>query len=336
MNVIIYNKKSNKFLNENYSDGDNNPINAKIFDIWEVRKDHPELTFDKNNDIYLIDITNTDEILNLISPDDYNIAYFLSIKKKLINSYNKLTDPYIKLDYWQYFIDTSNDFNHTGLAIRKINYTDVTYTYKGKEFHANYDVYYDQFRKVIQINFEQTNGKNDWITNFAFAGKYYDTFISGDKKITLKVHNGWANMYKAIKHQIREKVKFYMDSETVHAVEIVGWSLGSGQAMLCAQDLNYNFGIKSYVYTFGSVNPFKTNIFNRRKIIKYLRSCCKECYNFCHKNDIVTYMPLALWGFRKIKRVNLKGIFNPFKLFNPQKYHTLYDKKELYKNKKGN
>ena len=45
-------------------------------------------------------------------------------------------------------------------------------------------------------------------------------------------------------------------------VEVIGFSLGSGQAQLCVQDLNYKLGIKSHLFTFGSVNCFKTNIFN--------------------------------------------------------------------------
>lgn len=64
--------------------------------------------------------------------------------------------------------------------------------------------------------------------------------------------------------------------------------------MLCAQDLYHNFGIRSYLYTYGSVNPFKTNIFNRRKIRKYLRGCCKEIYNFSDLSDIVTYVPFRI------------------------------------------
>lgn len=237
---------------------------------------------------------------------------------------------YKKLRYGQYFIDTSNDYNDTGLARFEIKYKDVTYEYKGIQCHANYEVHYEPDRNVIQVNFQETNGKKDWFVNFMFIEKYYDTFIWRDKKITLRVHNGWAAMYKAMKHQVRNEVWELLCKYPNAEVEIVGWSLGSGQAMLCAQDLNYQFGIKSHLFTYGSVNPFKTNIFNRHRIKKYLRSCCKEVYNFGDVNDIVTYLPFRILGFIKIKKVALNRPLLFWRLFNPLKYHTHYDDEALY------
>ncbi len=238
---------------------------------------------------------------------------------------------YKKLPYEQYFIDTSNDWAHTGKARFDIKYKTVKYKYKGVECYAEYEVHYEADRDVIQVNFQQTNEKIDWFVNFIFVPKYYDRFKEGNKWITLRIHNGWATMYKAMKHHVRNAVDYYLQLHPRAEVEIVGWSLGSGQAMLCAQDLYHNFGIRSYLYTYGSVNPFKTNIFNRRKIRNYLRGCCKEVYNFSDLSDIVTYVPFRIWGFIKFKRVNV-GSFNFFHLFNPYEYHTHYWKEELYKN----
>lgn len=237
---------------------------------------------------------------------------------------------YNKLDYSQYFIDTSNDYNDTGKARFPIKYIDVPYEYKGQVCHANYEVHYEPDRNVIQINFQETNGKLDWFVNFMFIEKYYDSFIWEGKEITLRVHNGWATMYKAMKHQVRNAVSELRGRHPSAEVEIVGWSLGSGQAMLCAQDLNYQYGIKSHLFTYGSVNPFKTNIFNRHRIKKYLRSCCKEVYNFGDVNDIVTYLPFRILGFIKIKKVALNRPLLFWRLFDPLKYHTHYDKEYLY------
>jgi len=244
-----------------------------------------------------------------------------------------LLKNYQKLKYEQYFIDTSNDYNHTGKSRFDIKYTDVPYFYKGALCHANYEVHYEKERNVIQINFEESNGKKDWFVNFMFVEKYYDSFLSDGEMITLRVHNGWAAMYKAMKHRVRNEFIELRRCYPTAEVEIIGWSLGSGQAMLCAQDLNYNYGIKSHLITYGSVNPFKTNIFNRRKIRRYLRKCCYEVYNFSHKCDIVTYLPFRILGFIKPKRVSVGkfGILGIFKLFNPWKYHTHYDDEDLYK-----
>ena len=237
---------------------------------------------------------------------------------------------YKKLPYYQYFIDTSNDTNNKGNKRLEMKYNIINYNWKGVETHANYEINYDEERNVIQVHFEGTKDLPDWISNFIFLPKYYDTFLWNGKKITLKVHKSWAAMYKIMKHFIRNGVKDLLSKHPTAELEVIGWSLGSGQAQLCVQDLYYNLGIKSHLFTFGSVNLFKTNIFNRHKIKKYLRSCCKEYHLFCHRNDIVTYVVPRIFGFIKIHRQNVKGKFNFFGLFRVLKYHCHYDEERIY------
>jgi hypothetical protein len=239
---------------------------------------------------------------------------------------------YKKLSYGQYFTDTSRDeCGKTGVIHTPVTYKSIVYEVDGIKYEANYDVEYDESRNCIQCFFEDTSGRSDWITNFTFVDKYYDKFKDPEtgKWIQLRVHMGWARMYKVMKYEVREAVKNLLNKYPDAEVEIIGWSLGSGMAQLCAQDLNYNFGIKSHLFTYGSVNPFKVKLFTKRKIIKYLRNCCKEVYCFSHKSDIVTYMVPWIFGFRKIKRINL-GKFKFFGLFNPMVYHCEYWKEELY------
>ena len=237
---------------------------------------------------------------------------------------------YTKLKYEQYFIDTSSDINNTGRTSFNIEYKSIDYEYNGILTHANYCVRYDEKRDVIQVHFEGTKDIPDWFTNFIFLPKYYDSFVWENKKITLKVHKSWAAMYKVMKYFVRKEVMELKELHKDAYVEVIGWSLGSGQAMLCVQDLNYNFGIKSHLYTFGSVNLFKTNIFNRRKTKKYLRSCCNSYHIFCNKNDIVTYVVPRIFGFIKYDRLNVKKKFNPFSMFRVLKNHFIYDKEEIY------
>ena len=236
-----------------------------------------------------------------------------------------------RLNFSQYFIDTSGDFNNTGKARYVIHYSAIPYTYKGKTVYANYEMHYEEDRHVIQINFEATNGKTDWLANLCFVDKYYDTFTYNGKKLTLRVHNGWAAMYKAMKHEIRNRLKVLLLAHPEAQIEVIGWSLGSGQAQLCAQDIFYNFGRKVFLYTYGSVNPFKTNIFNRKRTRQYLNDCCLAVYNFSNVNDIVTYLPPRLFGFIKIKRCPVGRPFVFWKLFNPGVYHTTYDNEDLYR-----
>lgn len=237
---------------------------------------------------------------------------------------------YTKLPYHQYFIDNTNDINKTGKKRFEMKYNDIEYEWNGVITHANYEINYDSERNVIQVHFQGTQDMPDWLTNFVFLPKYYDSFSWNGKKITLKVHKSWAAMYKVMKHFIRNGVSELLAIHPAAEVEVIGFSLGSGQAQLCVQDLYYNFGIKSHLFTFGSVNCFKTNIFNRSKTKKYLRSCCKEYHLFCNRSDIVTYVVPRIFGFIKINRNNVKGRFKFFGLFTPLKYHMHYDEEYLY------
>lgn len=240
---------------------------------------------------------------------------------------------YKRLPFEQYFIDTSDNYHHCGTPRFKILFTNKYYKYKDFIFEANYEVHWEEDRNVIQVHFEETHGRMDWITNFMFTKKYYESFRWNDQKITLRVHNGWAAMYKAVKDEVREKVSSLLKLHPDAYVEVIGWSLGSGQACLCAQDLNYNLGIKPYLYTFGSVNLYKTNIFTRKLTKAYLNSCCTEIWNFADVNDVVGHVVPKLFGFIKPNPVWLKQKrFNIFRLFNARKYHTEYYKHELYEN----
>lgn len=247
---------------------------------------------------------------------------------------------YKRLRFPQYFIDNSNDYNKTNSARRPINYKSVKYKCNDYEHklnvhhEMNYEIFYEADRNVIQINFEKTNGKSDWFANIAeFSSKYYDSIMFENQKLQLRAHHGWAEMYKSIKKEIREEWKNLITQHPDAVTEIIGWSLGSSQAMLCAQDLNYNFGVKPYLYTFGSVRPFRYTPFNKNLMKKYLLSTCEKCFNFSDINDIVTYMPF-FYGFTNINTIRVcRDKFSIARLFNPNLYHCSYDNPELYKRK---
>ena len=247
---------------------------------------------------------------------------------------------YRRLDYQQYFIDTSEDYNHTGKARRPIHYTSKLYEsgrlarFLGIRNEVNYEMHFEPDRNVIQINFQKTNGGSDWFSNVAeFSSKYYDAFEFDGAPLTLYVHHGWGNMYKSIKHEIRDGWSALIAAHPTAETEIVGWSLGSGQAMLCCQDLNYNFGLRSHVFTFGSVRPFQARKGGEERLKKYLASLYVECRNFAIGNDIVTYMP-PFRGFSMMNREDIGGQRRTlFRLLNPLRFHTIYDDPALYAGK---
>ena len=174
---------------------------------------------------------------------------------------------YNKLSFEQYYIDTSDDWRNSGKSRYDIKYNHVEFTYKlfkliPLKCSAEWEVHYEEDRNVIQVNFEQTHGTLDWIINLLFKEKMYDKFTwensKGKKvKITLKASKGWSKMYKSMKHDVKIAIKDILNKHPDAFIEVVGWSLGSSQAQYACQDINYHFGILPYVYTYGSVKPWR-------------------------------------------------------------------------------
>ena len=246
---------------------------------------------------------------------------------------------YRRLPYEEYFINTSEDFTRTGRATYPVHYTAVKYnTTKfwkifGISHEVNYEIHYEPDRDVIQMHFQRTIDAIDWFANiFEFASRYYRAIDFMGEHLQLRVHHGWGDMYLAIKREVREKWKELHDAHPTAATEILGWSLGSGIACLACQDLNFNFGVKPYLYTFGSVRPFKCTPLNKKRMHQYLSTLCTDCENFADVNDVIGYMP-PFRGFTMIRRVNVgteqKRSF--LKLLHPLRYHVHYDRPELYR-----
>ena len=69
-----------------------------------------------------------------------------------------------------------------------------------------------------------------------------DRVVADAKRFCREVgYHGYANF--DIKHDVRDKWKELHEQHPDAETEILGWSLGSGLATLCCQDLNYNFGV---------------------------------------------------------------------------------------------
>ena len=246
---------------------------------------------------------------------------------------------YQRLPFDQYFIDTSEDYNRTGRSSGGLTYTAISYPCTDAFMHAmglrhevNFEIHCDRERNVIQLNFQKTCGFTDWFANVAeFAAKYYDAIDFEGKPLQLRVHAGWAEMYLAAKRVVRDRWQRFHARYPEAETEIIGWSLGSGQAMLCAQDLNYNFGLKAHLFTYGSVRPFRGDGSNDETLARYLSTVCAECWNFCDVNDLVTYMP-PFRSYMAIRRVDVADTEkSPLRLLNPKRFHTHYDDAALYR-----
>ena len=236
---------------------------------------------------------------------------------------------YTRLPFEQYFIDQSLG-NYGGTPRFIIPYIKVEYKCRHNQPHdAYYAVIYDEQRDVIQIYLKETSSKSQWAANFNFPDAYFDRFKYNGNDIQLKVARGWSDLYSALKTNIRQEYAALAKKYPSREVEIIGWSLGSAIAQLCAEDLYYqtNFTVKAHVFTFGSVKPFCGRDKNMRA---YLADCCKECYNFRDNNDIVGYL-VPLKNYFAINHITVQqDKFSIFRLFKAKKYHTEYYKTALY------
>ena len=236
---------------------------------------------------------------------------------------------YKRIPFNQYFIDVSKDYKKTGKARYDIKFNHEEFTFKlfnlfPIKCSSEWEVHYEEDRNVIQVNFEETEGKTDWLINFIFKEKMYDKFNWNGKKIQLKACKGWSKMYMAMRKNVKESIKALLKEHPDAFIEVVGWSLGSGQAQMACQDIYYNFNKKPYLYTFGTVKPWR----GFKTVRDYLNSTYEECYCFRHRSDIISYLPPFI-GFFSMKLTKL-GKFNFFHLFNPLEWHTLYGEEYLY------
>ncbi len=239
---------------------------------------------------------------------------------------NNEVKKYRRDKFENYFVNTSRG-EWGGTPTVKFDYDVFEYTYKGKQYNAYYKVLYEPERNVIQLYFKETTDKTGWRANFDFASKYYDAFQFEGKDIQLKTATGWGRMYNSMKWYIRNAVKALLDDHPGVEIEIIGWSLGSALAQLCAQDLYFNYKIRGHVFTFGSVKPWYGK---NKEMRSYLKHCYQECYNFGDNNDIVAYL-VPFPGYFKMNKITVKqDKLALHRLFNPKKYHTEYWKESLY------
>ena len=227
---------------------------------------------------------------------------------------------YKRLNFEDYFTICSENWNKLGTDLAIARYESIPYEFKGKNYSVEFQVRFDEPRNCIQVIFEQTSSKSDWRVNFNFPSKIYDKFTFEGKLIQLKVHRGWGNMWLVCQSTIRQRIKALLDMHPDASIEVFGWSLGSGMAQLAAEDIYFKFGIKPYLYTYGSVKPFYG-----KDTYNFVKNCCAEVYNFYDHCDIVGYM-VPFFGWKAINHCKVKlENFCIAKLFNPKKYHTSYD-----------
>jgi len=146
------------------------------------------------------------------------------------------------------------------------------------------------------IFFLESNQFVDWLYNFWFRFKKTPYKETGTNK-KIRAHAGFYNSYLLVRNSIHQAVKNSND------VMIMGHSLGAAIATFAALDLQYNFPNKKIeCMTTGS-----PRVGNKRFINSYNKRVPKT-YRYIYRNDIVTTIPLFIFGYKHVNEKNQLGV----------------------------
>lgn len=195
--------------------------------------------------------------------------------------------------------------------LRDINYNSV-----GKKLDWSIEIY--KTENKIRVMFQESKQKLDWFFNFLFM---LFPVVIGWCPYWFSV--GWWASWKSGRNLIMRSITDVIIEHPKYKVEVCGFSFGGAIAQICGIEIYEATGIKSDLITFGSPKPL-FNFFTKLK--------AKRCFNsitqYAHWSDIVTWCP-PLIGYHNVKNIRL-GKFNFKDLFNPKKYHQIYNQEEIY------
>lgn len=130
---------------------------------------------------------------------------------------------------------------------------------------------------TVLLLFQGTNQKEDWKINLDFPVKLYK-----HQEHFFLVHRGYKKAWQSVRDEIIECItEMLIDNSTAKLV-IAGHSYGGALAIIAAEDLVYNTGIRAEVTTFGA-----PHILFGLHTKKYFKRCCKAVANYEHVNDPV-------------------------------------------------
>ena len=158
---------------------------------------------------------------------------------------------------------------------------------------------------VIYIAFAGTDSLKDICMNVEIA-KQIIPYDNTDSNI--RVHSGFIKAYKSVRDQISHIVKAILPiCMQEPKIFISGHSLGGAIALLCAIDIQYNFNIEPYTFTFGQ--PRVGNA-------EFAKSTVKRLFNyfrFVNGDDTVTMFPkLGYYHCPKLVEIGNKSKWKLF------------------------
>lgn len=175
-----------------------------------------------------------------------------------------------------------------------VDYDDIAEAFIGHRLVS----YKGEQREIIFLAVRGTNGTQaEWASNFDIGSDtqaYYDKTGEHPDWLNKKNHKGFdvtANrIITAFNQYVADlEAKGKMDPSIPRSIFITGHSRGAGIANLLGAHFEKEANYKSYTYTMAS--PYTTTDTNAESY--------NTIFNIRNKDDLVTYLPLYDWGFRK-------------------------------------
>ncbi len=194
------------------------------------------------------------------------------------------------------------------MKLSTLFYKCINITYTQVENGADFAL--ERINKTLYIYFEHSDGYADWKHNLNFPAKAYKRM----GKTVWFAHGGFLKVWKTIEVHIKD----YIMDRTLNKIVIVGFSHGAAIAALCHEYVwfhrpelrdtleGYGFGCPRVFW--GLQNENVRDRWHRFAVIRNI-------------DDIVTHLPLAIFGFShvgKLYEIGKKGKYSPINAHRPE------------------
>ena len=184
---------------------------------------------------------------------------------------------------------------HSSILCRDIYDDDVLYNSEKYVENKETDVQimFCVYEETLYIASRGSDHRVDWRHNFQFAMNEYPY---GSKKM---FHSGFLVQWFSVREEFMNAFNEMIGKHTeINKVVLSGHSAGSSMATLAALEIEKFIDIDIEVVTFGS--PRMSNVEFKNDF-----SSKVNCTRYINDNDIVTKVPLKLWGYRHLGEPSL-------------------------------
>jgi len=165
--------------------------------------------------------------------------------------------------------------------------------------------------RVLTIAFQGSTSYMDWRDNFRFLKTPYRNM-----DVKFRVHRGFLRKWKSVRDEIFQFLTNHR--KEFDKILVLGYSQGAALALLCHEDVWYNFLEDNYMnlvtYAFACPRTFSWMVPEER---------FETAFVFNHKRDLVANVPFRLMGYRHLENTTWIGKKEWWQIIPKVKYHFI-------------